>query len=167
MDNIYLVGFMGSGKTTVGKILAHKIDKAFIEMDEVIEADTGKPITEIFAQEGEAHFRRLENKLLRDLSVRKDLVVSCGGGLICNEENLRILKETGKVFFLRASAKVVYQRTKHHTHRPLLNVDNPLGAIEELLKERNHFYTQAHYTIDTDNISAEEVADSIVEILNK
>jgi len=167
MDNVYLVGFMGSGKTTVGKILAEKINKAFVEMDEIIEADEGKPITDIFTQEGEERFRRLESKLLRDLSVRKDLVVSCGGGLICNDENLRILKDTGKVFFLRASAMVVYNRTKQHAHRPLLNVDNPLGAIEELLKKRNSFYAQAHYTIDTDNISADEVVDNIIEILNK
>lgn len=167
MDNVYLVGFMGSGKTAAGKILAHKIDKAFVEMDEIIETDAGKPITDIFAQKGEEHFRRLESGLLRDLSVRRDLVVSCGGGLICNDENLRILKETGKVFFLRASAMTIYERTKHHTHRPLLNVDNPLGAIEELLKKRNSFYTQAHHTIDTDDISADEVADNIVEILNK
>ena len=167
MENIYLVGFMGSGKTTVGKILAHKIDKVFIEMDDAIEVDAGKSIVDIFAQEGEAHFRRLEDKLLRDLSARKDLVIGCGGGLICSDENLGILKETGKVFFLRVSALAAYKRTKQHSHRPLLNVDNPLRAIEALLSKRVPFYVQAHYTIDTENISPEDVADTIVEILNK
>ena len=82
MKNVYLVGFMGAGKTVVGRVLADKINKEFIEMDDIIEADEGRSIVDIFAQQGEAYFRRCEKKLLNDLSAREDLIIGCGGGLV-------------------------------------------------------------------------------------
>jgi shikimate kinase len=92
-------------------------------------------------------------------------VVSCGGGLVCDEENLRILKETGTVFNLKASAQILYERTKKHKHRPLVNVEDPLSKIEELLKKREPYYNQAHYSIETEGIAPLEVANRIINIL--
>ena len=95
MKNIYLVGFMGTGKTIVGKILAKKLAKEFIEMDTVIEEKEGSEIVDIFAKQGQAYFRSLEKELLGELSKREDVVISCGGGLVCDQGNLKVLKETG------------------------------------------------------------------------
>jgi shikimate kinase len=167
MKNIYLVGFMGTGKTVVGKLLAERLDKEFIEMDEVVQERQGKEIVDIFAQEGEGVFRKLESELLRELSTACDLVISCGGGLICNEDNLELLKKSGTVFSLMASAATVYERTKKYTHRPLLNVDKPLDKIEKLLAARAPYYSQAHHSIDTDAISPDEAADKIIVLLKK
>lgn len=166
MKNIYLVGFMGTGKTAVGKILAKSLDKEFVEMDAVIEAREGSEVVDIFAKKGEAYFRKLEKGLLKELSTKKDLVISCGGGLICDQENLKRLKETGVVFALTASVSAIYQRTKEHTHRPILNVEDPQKKIEELLKGRAPYYAQAQHSIDTDNLFPEEIADKIIAILN-
>mgnify|MGYP001080117682 CR=1 FL=1 len=167
MKNIYLVGFMGTGKTTVGKILAKKLNKKFIETDEVIEKKEKKKIVDIFREYGEPYFRRLEKELIKKISKKKDLIVSCGGGLICNEENLKILKETGIVFNLSASVKTIYNRTKNSSSRPLLNVENPKERIRSLLNKRMPFYKQAHYSIKTDKLSKEEVADRIIKILKE
>ena len=156
---------MGTGKTVVGKILAKRLNKEFIEMDEVIEQREGKEIVDIFSQKGEGYFRELEKNLLNELSRREYLIISCGGGLICNEENLSILKETGIVFSLMASASVIYERTKKYTRRPLLNVDNPLKEIEELLAKRARYYNQAHYTIKSEEQTPEEVANAIINLI--
>ncbi|MDP8289437.1 MAG: shikimate kinase [Candidatus Susulua stagnicola] len=166
MKNIYLVGFMGTGKTVVGKVLAKELSKEFIEIDACIEEREGSKIVDIFANKGEAYFRGLEKILLGEISQREDLVISCGGGLICDPDNLNQLKQTGVVFALRASVSTIYQRTKDHLHRPILNVDNPQERIEQLLKQRVVYYTQADHSIDTDNFSPEDIADKIIAILN-
>lgn len=166
VKNIYLVGFMGTGKTTVGKILATKLKLQFMEMDEVIEKEEARPITEIFATKGEPYFRKIESNLLKKISTEMNLVVSCGGGLICNKENLKLLKRTGTVFNLAAAAKTIYERTKKYSHRPLLNVDDPTKKIDQLIQKRNQYYNKAHHTIDTTEISPDEVADKIIDELN-
>ncbi len=166
MKNIYLVGFMGTGKTTVGKILAKRLNKEFLEMDEVIEQKSGKKITEIFKLHGEAHFRKLEKELLRNIANKENLVVSCGGGIVCDKENLAILKKTGIIFSLTASKERIYERTEKCKDRPLLNVSDPLKKIEELLALRTPCYKQAHYLIDTDKTGPEAVAEKIIGILN-
>lgn len=165
MKNIYLVGFMGTGKTTVGIILADKLKKAFVEMDEYIEQKENKKIADIFKINGEPYFRKIEHNVLKELALGKDLVISCGGGVICNDENLKILKETGIVFNLTASPQEIYARTKEHSHRPLLNVSDPLGKIKELLLKRQPYYVQAHYSIDTDGLGPCAVADQIIHIV--
>jgi len=165
MKNIYIVGFMGAGKTSVAKILADELKKEFIEMDAVIEERSGKAISDIFADEGETCFRQLEKQLLNELSLRSDLVVSCGGGLICNEENLGLLKKSGTVVTLETSPATIYERVKNHTHRPLLNVDNPLEAITDLLNKRQPYYEQADYIVSTDSLSIEEVAASVIKLI--
>jgi len=166
MKNIYLVGFMGTGKSVVGRILADKLKKDFVEIDELIQQREGKPIIDIFSQDGEAYFRSLEKKVLKELSSKQDLVVSCGGGLVCNEGNLRLLKETGWVFCLKAGAKAIYERTKEHVHRPLLNVEDPLKMIEELLEKRAPYYNKAHYFINTEGVQPSVAADKIIAVID-
>lgn len=165
MKNIYLVGFMGTGKTSAGKLLAEKLGKKFIEMDAVIEETEGKKITDIFASGGENCFRKSEKENLGKISRLTDLVVSCGGGLVCDEDNLETLLNSGIVFCLTADAATIYERTKKHTHRPLLNVAHPRQEIKNLLKKRQDYYNKAHYIIKTDDIAPEEVADKIIVIL--
>jgi len=166
MRNIYLVGFMGTGKTSCGKIIARSLQREFVEMDEVIEAREGMSIVDIFAAKGEPYFRRKEEALLKELAAKTNLVVSCGGGLVCNPDNLALLKDTGLVFGLTAAASTIYERIKSQKHRPLLNVENPLERIRQLLQKRNPCYQQAHYIIETDQISAEQVAQKIIAIIN-
>lgn len=167
MKNIYLVGFMGTGKTTLGKIISRKLGKKFIETDTLIEKQENKKIADIFNSSGEVYFRILEKKFLKEISKENDFVVSCGGGLICNEENLKILLRTGTVFNLTALPKTIYERVKHYRHRPLLNVADPLTAIKKLMNKRQTFYSRAHYTIDTDNQSPQEITGKIIDILNR
>ena len=149
----------------VNNVEMKRLNKQFIEMDETIEQREGKEIVDIFSQKGEDYFRKLEKNLLTELSRREDLVISCGGGLVCHEENLSVLKETGVVFSLMTSASVIYERTKKYTRRPLLNVDSPLKEIEELLTKRARYYNQAHYTIKSEEQTPEEVANAIINLI--
>lgn len=166
MKNIYLVGFMGTGKTAVAKILASKLSKEFVEMDAVIESQEGLEIKDIFAQKGENYFRNLENNLLKKLSKQNNFVVSCGGGVVCNSNNIKLMRQTGFVFCLFASASVIFQRIKNQNNRPLLNVKNPLVKIEELFNARKHCYQKAGERINTDGRSPSEVADFILKLLS-
>lgn len=165
MKNIYLVGFMGVGKTVVGRILAQRLVRDFVEMDEIIVVRTGMQINDIFSQHGESYFRKLETDLLFELAAKDNLVVSCGGGLICNEQNLQLLKESGSVILLKAEASIIYERIKEHVHRPILKVKDPLAKIKALLAKRSPYYNQADYLVDTDNDSVDDVAGKIITIL--
>lgn len=163
--NIYLVGFMGTGKTTVGKILAEKLGREFVEMDEEIEKEEGKKIVDIFRQNGESYFRKIEKEVLKRIASCFNLVVSCGGGVIVDKENLKILKETGVVICLKAKPSIIYERTKKTKERPLLNVPDPLKKIKELLAKRAPFYAKADYFVDTSTLTPEEVSEEIIKIL--
>ncbi len=156
---------MGTGKTTVGKILASKLSKDFIEMDNAIEEQEGLEIKDIFLKSGEPYFRSLEKKLLKKISSQSDLVVSCGGGLVCDLENLKILQSTGQVFSLTASPEIIFERLKKTRNRPLLNVKDPLVKIKELLNLRKNYYQKAGLQIDTDNLAPPEVSDFILGVL--
>ncbi|MDD5583941.1 MAG: shikimate kinase [Candidatus Omnitrophica bacterium] len=166
MKNIYLVGFMGTGKTTAGQIVAETLHKEFLETDERIEQEQGKKISEIFATQGQAYFRTLEKELLAAIASKTDRIVSCGGGLICDEDNIRIMRASGTIITLKASPKTIYERTKKYTHRPLLNVKDPLSVITKLLAEREVFYSRAHFSVDTENIAPPQVAAAIIKIAN-
>ncbi len=160
--NIVLTGFMGTGKTEVSKIIAERLKRQRLCLDDMIEWKTGKPIPEIFAQDGEEYFRKTESEIVAAAAKNKNAVIDAGGGAIIDENNLRRLKETGVVFCLSASADTILERTRHYTHRPLLNVKNPLGAIINLLKKRQRYYSQADSTIDTANLTPEQVADKVI-----
>lgn len=162
-DNIVLIGFMGSGKTTVGIELAKRRNMNFIDTDAYIEKNAGKSITEIFAQDGEEAFRKLETEVLMNLrDTVSNTVFSTGGGMPLRVENARLLKEIGKVFYLTAANQVIYDRVKEDSQRPLLQGENPYGKICELMKQRTPLYEMAaDVLVDTNSNDLVDVIQRI------
>ena len=160
---IFLTGFMGSGKSTVGRCLSRRLELPFTDTDSRIEKEQKRSITDIFASEGEEAFRRMETQVLcaiREEGVRR--VVSTGGGLPMREENRRIMKEAGTVVFLRVRPETVYARLQGDTTRPLLQKADPRAEIQRLLSERNPFYEEgADLIVDVDSRTPEELAEEI------
>jgi len=163
--NIYLVGFMGTGKTVVGRCLAEKLKLQFIDLDGIIEAKEKREIKEIFASDGEAYFRLKEKEAVEEVSRKKNIVLAAGGGAIVDPENLKKLKESGAIICLSCSPEVIFKRVSSKGKRPLLNVSDPEKEIKELLKKRAGFYAQADFNIDTSSKSIEEVALEIIHVL--
>jgi len=159
--NIVLFGFMGTGKTRVGKDLAHKLDMTFVDMDDLIVGRAGKPIPEIFADDGENHFRALERQVVIDLSKQSGLVIATGGGVIKNPENVNDLGRDGLEVCLSATPEVILGRVEHDTNRPLLNTDDRLVTIQTLLDSRQHLYDSIPNQIDTSELSVDEVVERI------
>ena len=171
---VFLTGFMGSGKSTVGPILANTLGFNFLDIDKVIEEQARKPIPEIFRSDGELAFRALERLVLSDLANQSDCVVALGGGTIANEENLALAKKAGILIYLKISPQQAMLRVQHHrTDRPMLKDDagNPLTAekleqrIAELLERRELFYSRADIVIGTDNLRVGVTVDEIVKKL--
>ena len=165
--NIVLIGLMGSGKTTVGNLIAQKLGKSFIDTDVLIEKEAQMTINEIFQLYGETHFRELESKIIKKLSLDSDQIISTGGGSVENQDNLKNLKETGILFYLKASAKELFERIKNENNRPLLKNNDPLNTLEKLLEKREKFYTQANFIISTENKQIDEIVNEIVEKYKK
>lgn len=160
--NLALVGFMGTGKTSAGRLVADLLHFEFLDTDELIQAQTGRMITDIFATNGEPAFRALERNAVRDLEGRQRTVISTGGGLPANPENLASLKTHALVVWLCASEEKIWERVRNQSHRPLLHDPEPQRKIHELLTSRMPFYRQADVLINTDLRSAREVAQQIV-----
>jgi shikimate kinase len=167
MNNLIITGFMATGKTAVAKLLAARLGKKFIDTDQQIERYAKKSVSEIFDQEGEERFRKLEKNLLHWLIHYDKVVISTGGGMIANPDNLKTLKKMGKIICLTADPQVILERIKHNTHRPLLNDPDPLSKIMALFISREPYYMQADYTVDTSRLTIEEVVDLIVDWLGK
>lgn len=166
MRNLFLVGLMGSGKTTVGRLLAKKLGKRFIDSDHEIEARTGATIPWIFEIEGEASFRRREAEVIEELTSLSDIVLATGGGAILNPETRAYLKSRGTVIYLRASVNSILQRTSHDKNRPLLQTADPRKRIEELSIQREPYYSEvAHIVIDTGRTSANALVHSVLHQL--
>jgi shikimate kinase len=162
--NIYLIGFMGSGKSTVGPLLAEKLDHAFFDTDECIVNETGKSIPEIFAEDGEDFFREKEREAIQFVSQLENFVVSVGGGAVMNTRNWLALKSSGLIIYLKCDAESIYQRVKNDLNRPLLNkARNKREQISVLLNQRAHTYEQADLIIDTANLTPESVVQKIVQ----
>jgi len=155
---------MGTGKTTVGKELAKRKNWRFIDLDELIELKEKMAIVDIFATKGQPYFRRREKETLKEISRENNFVVACGGGIVLDEENVRIMEETGTPICLIAEPQVILKRTQGYTYRPLLNTLNPKERIETLLKERAPFYERIKIKIDTSCISVEEVVERIIQL---
>jgi shikimate kinase len=154
---------MGAGKTAVGRLVAEHLRFKFVDTDELIETRTGRTIPQIFAQDGEPHFRALEREVVQQLGETHKLVISTGGGLPTNQANLDSLKQHALVVCLWASAEKIYERVRSQTHRPLLQTADPFAKIQELLAARAPFYRQADVLLNTDNRSARQVAAQIVQ----
>lgn len=166
MKNIILVGYMGCGKTTVGKNLARVCEWSFVDTDEWIEEQQGRSISEIFASDGEAAFRDMETAVLREMLAGKKegFILSTGGGMPVREENRALLKQIGRVFYLQAEPETIYERVKGDTTRPLLQCEDPLRRIQEMLVQRGPVYEDAaHQIIKVDEHNQQEIAEIIKE----
>ena len=163
MQNIYLVGFMGTGKTAVGQVLAKTLGLYFFDLDDIIAQKEKRSINEIFNQSGEPYFRQVEGEVLKEVSLKNSQVISCGGGIVINPKNIAVMKQTGKVICLSARPEAIYQRIKGDTSRPLLEVADPKARIKELLDARRPFYEKADFMIDTSDRPIEEVSREIMQ----
>ena len=162
INNLALVGFMGTGKSSVGRLVADQLRFSFLDTDELIEIRAGKSIRDIFAQEGEVAFREYERSMVAELSARKNTVIATGGGLAANEENLASLKSHALVICLWASPEKIWERVRNQTHRPLLNEPDPLAKIHQLLIDRQPYYRQADVLLNTAVRSLNEVAQQVI-----
>ncbi len=160
--NLCLAGFMGTGKSTVGRLAAESLGFDFVDTDEWIEAETGKSVAAIFEQAGEEVFRGWEQRAVASLAHRRGCVISTGGGLIVRPENLTSLKEHSLVVCLWGSPEAIYERVKDQTHRPLLQGGNPLEKIREILARRAPAYRRADVLINTENRQPREVAGQVL-----
>jgi shikimate kinase len=165
MKNIYLVGFMGTGKTSVGKLLARKLRRDFVDMDTLIESREKMPVAKIFKAKGEPYFRKLEADLVQELSGKEGMVISCGGGTFVPDVNIERIKASGVVICLTSSPEMILKRTASTSYRPLLSVPDPLKRVTELLAARQSSYSRAHHTIDADKLTVEQTADAVMDLL--
>lgn len=165
-ENIVLIGFMGCGKSTVGRELQQRLGYPLVDMDQVIEQRAGKPITAIFAEDGENVFRDMESSLLRELSDPDTprRIISTGGGVVGRAENRGLLKQLGYVVWLHAPAEVILERTGKNRARPLLHTENPEERVRTLMAEREPFYQESsHLKLDTSGLDCGELATGILE----
>ena len=166
--NIFLIGFMGAGKSTIARSLVQKLNFPLIEMDERIVKEQGMPISEIFDRYGGEHFRDIETVLLKTIGTLEPSVVSCGGGTVLRPENVENMKKSGKIVFLTATPQTIYERVKNSSDRPILNGHMNVPYIAELMEKRRPVYEgAAELTISTDGKSREEIADEIIRRLEE
>ena len=159
-SNIVLIGFMGSGKSTVGKVLAPRLGKKFVDLDHMIVERAGRSIPDIFATDGEAAFRQLESQVLADVLAHSNQVISTGGGAVLAEANRQLMRENGLVIWLRTDVDVLIQRMQYDTTRPLLQGDAKAN-ITRILEERREAYNFATLEIDTGRLSVEEAVQAV------
>lgn len=164
--SVVLVGFMGTGKSTVGSVLSKRLGFELIDIDVLIEKKAGKSITDIFNHDGEKHFRDIEEEVIREIAGMGKAVIITGGGAVLRKNNIENLRKCGKIVCLTATSSEIYRRVKAETHRPLLQVDDPVKKIEELLSAREKFYAEADIFIDTTNLTTEAVAEEVIKALS-
>jgi shikimate kinase len=166
--NLFLVGLMGAGKTTVGKLLAKHLGKRFVDADQEIEQRTGVKISVIFELEGEAGFRDREQAVIGDLSECEGIVLATGGGAILREANRRSLRNRGTVIYLRATVDDLWRRTRNDKNRPLLQTENPRARLQELLIQRDPLYCEtAHLIIDTGEQNVQKLVRQLEQQLSQ
>jgi shikimate kinase len=165
--NLALIGFMGVGKSTIGKFAAQKSQRQFFDIDEIIESQEKMTISEIFQNFGEAKFRKLESQEIKKVSMTDNAIISCGGGAVLDLENIKALKKNSKVIHLYATPEMIFQRLKNSSNRPVLNNSVVLDKIKDLLKKREPYYKNCDAQIDTTNLTIEQAADKIIGLLSK
>lgn len=167
---IFLIGFMGCGKTTTGKILAQKLNYSFFDTDNEISSITGKSISEIFKDKGESYFRELEKLIIQNLENKDNCVISCGGGLPCHNNLMNQINRQGISIYLKLSSNRLFERLKNDTNnRPLLNGKKNSEMqkfISDLLNEREYFYLQSKFKLSLKEHNPEQVADAIIKLLS-
>jgi shikimate kinase len=164
--NVVLVGFMGAGKSVCGRVLARRLGRCFVETDDVIVARDGRSIPEIFRQDGETAFRRLESEALESLRLKTDDVIATGGGLPCHEGRMAALRELGTVVWLRGDLDEVLARARRAGNRPMLDGRSP-EEIAALYRGRETYYAQAHIVVDTAGLGIDQVVSKIVAALRE
>lgn len=166
--NIILTGFMGTGKTTVGHLVAARLNRDFVDMDSLIEQRQGRPISQIFAVEGEAYFRRLEAELCQELAGQTALVIATGGGALIPEANLRVMAQSGLVFCLNCEPEILWQRIGQSEDRPMLagRDEGRFARLAALLAQRGPAYQRVLYQLDVTYLSPEEVAGQVCAMSN-
>ncbi|MGE5308583.1 MAG: shikimate kinase [Deltaproteobacteria bacterium] len=165
MKNIYLIGFMATGKSTVGRLLARRLGREFVDLDRYIEEKAGKKIADIFALCGEGFFRSLEKRILSEVSGRGGIIVACGGGIVTDGDNIAVMKRTGTIVCLTASVEEILKRVKDPSSRPLLCAQDRKEKVETLLGKRREQYACADASIDTTGLSPDEVAAAAAGIV--
>ncbi len=162
-NNIVLIGFMGSGKSSIGRRVATRLGFQFLDTDALLVEREGREIAEIFEQDGESRFRDLETSVLGSLGVRDRCVISTGGGVILREENRALLRELGLVVWLTASDDVIYERVSRTDKRPLLRTADPRATVTQLFAARRPLYeAAAEFTLDTSTLSHARAADALI-----
>ncbi len=164
-ENIIITGFMGTGKSVVAKELARKLKMEFIDMDRIVEEGQGMSIADIFSRYGEDYFREQENKLVKELSQKENMIIATGGGTLLSSDNARILRQRGQIICLYADSRTIYNRVKRRNNRPLLKGENVLSEIDRLLEERKKIYDNIKWKIDTTNLNIQEVTNKIIALL--
>jgi shikimate kinase len=165
--NIFFVGLMGAGKTTIGKLLAKKLKKTFFDTDHEIEKKLGVKVAVIFELEGEEGFRKRETQMIDELSSKKDIILATGGGAILSEENRAILKERGKVIYLNAKPQHLAKRMAYDKDRPLLQQGNMLDTLNQLYKDRHPLYLNvASFVVDTGQQKTQTIINKIESLLS-
>jgi shikimate kinase len=164
-QNIALIGFMAVGKSAVGRNLAKKLRCRFVDLDRLIEKTAGMRISEIFAQKGEAFFRQLEKQTLAKILQQEQQVIATGGGVIMDDDSLKLLRDRALLIGLTASVDVLLSRAGNSSKRPLLNDGNRRERVVELLAQREGRYAQARMTIDTTDLTVDQVVEKIIEFI--
>jgi shikimate kinase len=166
--NVFLVGLMGAGKTTVGRILARRLGLTFIDSDHEIEARTGVKIPTIFEIEGEDGFRKRETQVIAELTQGDNLVLATGGGVVLNPENRALLKSGGWVVYINVPPEILYERIRNDRNRPLIQVDNPLARLRELYVQRDPLYREvADWVVDGRRLNTQGVLQWLLKELDK
>jgi shikimate kinase len=163
-DNVILVGFMGAGKSSVGRLLARRLGRCFVETDDMITAREGRSIPVIFAERGEAYFRALEDETVRLLALKSGEVIATGGGLFCREGRPEALRALGTVVWLCGDFDVLYERARRAGERPML-AGRSREEVEALYRAREPYYRQADLAVDTTGIGPDEVANRVLRAL--
>jgi len=167
--NIVLTGFMGTGKSTIGRLVAAQLQRDFVDMDLLIEQRQGRTISQIFANEGEPYFRKLEAGLVRELAARSGLVIATGGGALVPEQNLRVMAAGSRVICLDCAAAVLWQRIGHSQDRPMLAEadERRLARLADLLEQRRPAYARIRCHLDVTHLSPEAAARRICDLVNE
>lgn len=164
VENVILVGFMGAGKTAIGRLLARRLGRCFVETDDLIVAREGRPIPEVFRVSGEARFRDLEAEAVESLRLKRGDVIATGGGLPCREGRMDVLRALGTVVWLKGDFREMYERARRGGERPML-AERSAAEVEALYRERERSYAQAHLTVETRGLGVDQIVHRILAAL--